>query len=1315
MSRKTALPHETLLLPGATGEPPGELPEYGWDEILRHNTARDLWLVVGGHVYNVGEFLFHHPGGAEVLLAQHGRDATAAFLKIGHPDYALALTRSFLIGRLRPGSPPPAAAQPPREPPPREAPAREAHPTQAHPTQAPPPEAHPTQAPPPEAHPTQAPAREIPVAIKKLRLNGERFVNFDILNDVRSQLHYCRRFGHIYQAKLPGRDGRRLVVVSDAELLDEVAGNADQFGKQVEGINFFKQLALARGSGISVVSDSPFYQRVRRIMIPWYSPAHQRTQFELMKEVARRTVAAWQAMADDTPIDMRDWMTRYAMEISGRGACSYDFGLLAPDARPGELAAGVPTCLRNAIARVVEPAPDAGGLFAGERMARARAFHAQVDTIFREADRIVATRQRMRLAGPQTDLLARLLSEADPETGERLNSEVIADQLLMHLSNGFNGPSVTLSWIPVLLSQHPAVEARLIAEIDAIAGGDPDYDMQYADLLGMTYATQVIKETLRRHPPMPVTIRNSLADGRLGPWRMRKGDIVLVAALAAHLDPRHWGPDPEAFDPDNFAVEKVATRARHAFIPFSVGERQCMAQEVTFMMLRVALFQFYNAFRLRLAPGAQVVTRAVVTMGPVAVPVLRERREDKAARQAALAERAAAAPPPPPLAPGEAAMDRAWDVPSAIPVISPFGHATIAFGSNFGVCRDLAEQLGEKSRRFGFTQEILPLNALAETPAPTRPWLLLVCTATYTGNPPSNANRFKAWLERETPGSERWRHCRFVVFGLGNSQWVAFQRFPRFVHARLLELGATPVADPGSADVGAANWREQFARWCDQTWPRLIELAGARPSETAARAQEAEQAQPRGLAALPTAEGLAASLDGSILAPVRLGNALDLQPIQARVLAARELHAPGAPGGTRHIELELPEGFDYRVGDHVGVCPRNDAGLVARLARQLEAPLDGLFRVPEAMRRVRCVPRGVVLQVGNTLTQLVDFAGPISAPLLAALHECAGEPAEQAMLGEMARALGGADGVADSRAGKLLASRFNVVELLELFPSVRLGFFRFLEAVPSLRPRYYSASSSPAFHGERVVHITVGRLETPLSGPGERRFRGLCSHYLHAVPQAGTLDIFLDKAEGFGIQDDLAAPMIMVSAGTGFAPMRAFLFERLARRRLGAALGPALVFNGIRSPAADLLYGEELAMFEAQGVLDGVHLAISRPAPARCHAGAGPSGQNPLGQNPLGQNPLGQNPLGQGPSARGPSARGQYVQHKLLEQAGLVWELLSRGGYVFICGSTALREAVRAAFVRIAGEQGGMTAEAAEAHLTRLEQVEHRYRPDVWG
>jgi hypothetical protein len=89
---------------------------------------------------------------------------------------------------------------------------------------------------------------EIPYAVRWLVPRGERFANFDILNDNDTQLDYYRRFGHIYAVGIPAKKWR-LVVVSDPELLDEVAGDEEQFGKRVEDINFFDQLSNSRGGG----------------------------------------------------------------------------------------------------------------------------------------------------------------------------------------------------------------------------------------------------------------------------------------------------------------------------------------------------------------------------------------------------------------------------------------------------------------------------------------------------------------------------------------------------------------------------------------------------------------------------------------------------------------------------------------------------------------------------------------------------------------------------------------------------------------------------------------------------------------------------------------------------------------------------------------------------------------------------------------------------------------------------------------------------------------------------------------------------------
>jgi cytochrome P450 len=323
-----------------------------------------------------------------------------------------------------------------------------------------------------------------------------------------------------------------------------------------------------------------------------------------------------------------------------------------------------------------------------------KTYHRHNEELFRTADALVRARAHTTPLGQQTDLLSRLLSTPDPETGQLLDHQTVRDQVLMHLSNGFNGPSITGAWLAYILATRPDVEDKLLAEIDGITGGDPDYDLQYDDLAALTYTTQVIKETLRIYPPLPVTIRRSLKEGMLGRYRVRKDDIILVGTLAAQRDPRYWGPEPGTFDPEQFAIEKVVDRPRHAFIPFSIGIRQCMAQEVTFMMLRVLLCVIYTHYRLRLAPGATVTKNTVVTTKPDAVPVIRVPRElvSRAKQAPAAPQQAAAAVP---------AAGRDWGEPAEIPPESAYRHLVIAYGSNFGANKELAERFAERSRFYG--------------------------------------------------------------------------------------------------------------------------------------------------------------------------------------------------------------------------------------------------------------------------------------------------------------------------------------------------------------------------------------------------------------------------------------------------------------------------------------------------------------------------------------------------------------------------------------------------------------------------------------
>jgi cytochrome P450/NADPH-cytochrome P450 reductase len=1135
------------------------------------------------------------------------------------------------------------------------------------------------------ASPSDGGALEIPYAIRWLVPKGERFANFDLLNDNDTQLDYYRRFGHIYAVGVPTKKWR-LVVVSDPVLLDEVAANEDQFGKRVEEINFFAQLSNSRGGGISVIGDGDHYEKVRRVMLPWYAPANQRTQLNLMKEQARNLVEAWSAIPDGEPLDARTWMERYALEVSGRGACNYNFGLLDGHGEPPSFAVAVPESTKESIRRVADPSPDFT-LFAGRAIReRRRRYREQNEELFRTAEALVRARMQTRPAGQPTDLLSRLVTTPDPETGESLDADTVRDQVLMHLSNGFNGPSITGAWLAFILATQPDVEEGMLAEIDQISGGDPDYDLRYDDLPALTYTTQVIKETMRIYPPMPVSIRRSLRDGTLGRYRVRRGDIILVGTLAAQRDPRYWGPEPDRFDPGQFELDKVIDRPRHAFIPFSVGRRQCMAQEVTFMMLRVVMFEICKHYRLRLAPGATVTKNTVVTTKPAAVPVIRLPRMPGGRSRAPSAARDRPAAKPI-AAPG-------WGQPTEIPATSGYRHLVIAYGSNFGANKDLAERFAERSQYYGYTTDVMTLNKLAESPPHPRPWLLVVMTSTYTSNPPSNATAFKAWLDRSEPGTETWRNCRYLVWGLGNSQWNAFLAFPRYVYKRLADLGAGPLADFAYGDVGTPVWERKHADWNTLVWPVVLKLSGARETEAAAAriatdvaatgaltGADSNTAMHRSLqagsVAAPAAGGSSVPIERTqpriMLSPMVLTNSAGQQTMQARVRARRELQASGSPRRTRHLEISLPAGVAYRAGDHLGICPMNDEDRVERLARHLGAEPDGLFRAPK-MVSARVVPSGVVLQVRNVLTNLVDSTARPTSPLLDLMLAKVTDPGEWSKLAEIRDVVAAPDGPASPVRAAIDGGGYDILRLLDEFPSCSLNIFEFLQVVQPLKPRYYSPSSSPLIHGEGIAHLTVSLETAQVPGMPDRDFHGMSSRYLHSLREGDRLNVFLDSASGFHLQDDVSKPMIFISAGTGLAPMRAFLWERLAHQHAGVALAEAALFNGIRSRDLDYIYQEEVERFTIDGVLDHVYVAASRDRPGSR----------------------------------------QYVQDLLVEQGALVWRLLATGGYVYVCGRQSMRDAVRAAIVDIAAAHGELPGQRAAAYVQELEMAA-RYRPDLWG
>src|SRR5581483_2617707 len=239
------------------------------------------------------------------------------------------------------------------------------------------------------------------------------------------------------------------------------------------------------------------------------------------------------------------------------------------------------------------------------------------------------------------------------------------------------------------------------------------------------------------------------------------------------------------------------------------------------------------------------------------------------------------------------------------------------------------------------------------------------------------------------------------------------------------------------ADVSSPVWPDVHAGWNDDVWPLLLELSGARRTEAAAARVAAERSAEReltgGASNAAMAKSLAAAAPQVLLTPRILTNSVGLETVEARATCCRELQAPAAPKRTRHLELTLPAGFTYTAGDHLGVCPRNDEERVERLAKRLGAALEGLFMVPKTMS-VAAVPKGVVLQVRNVLTNLVDIGGRPTTELLDLLIEKAADPAERERLVEIRDVVRTPAGPPSPLREALDAGGYDVVRLLDEFP-----------------------------------------------------------------------------------------------------------------------------------------------------------------------------------------------------------------------------------------------------------------------------------------
>ncbi|WP_294239237.1 cytochrome P450 [uncultured Sphingomonas sp.] len=919
--------------------------------------------------------------------------------------------------------------------------------------------------------------------------------------------------------------GRGLVIVGSQALTEELCDET-RFKKALH--RPLQEARYVGGDGLFTAHDEePNWGKAHRLLMPAFGPLGLRSMFDRMYDIAEQMMVRWERFGDGATIDVADNMTRLTLDTIALCAFDYRFNSFYQDAMHPFVAAMV-GALEESGRRSRLP-PGAGKLM----LLRNRRFEADIKILRDVSDRLIAERHGDPRLGERGDLLDRMLTARDPETGEILSRENIGYQMITFLVAGHETTSGLLSFATWLLLTHPEALAKAQAHVDDVLGGNvPTID----DIGRLTYVEQVLQETLRLWPTAPafgVHPREATTIG--GRYAVTPDDTLLILTPVLHRDPTVWD-EPEAFRPERFAPEAAAKLPPHAWKPFGNGQRACIGRGFAMQEAILVMALMLQRFDISLADrDYRLVVSETLTLKPANLHIHARRRDGPIARPRSKAQDA----PTRPLA-----------APSA-PSIGDNGPLLVLYGSKTGTSEAFAQRIGMDAAAQGYAATVAPLDDYASGLPDGVP--LIVATASYEGRPPDNAARFVTWVESLLDHALDGR--RYAVFGCGNRQWArTWQAIPKRVDAALAKAGAQAFHPRGEGDA-AGDLFGAFEHWYAGFWPSLAASEGREP---------AVQAQPR------------------IDVEVRRGTRerlLKLDELQrGTVLANRELvdmHRPGARS-KRHIEIALPKGMTYRAGDYLAVLPSNPPETVRRaLARfGLEPDAEVIVHGAPGLPSVLPVDRPVSAE--TLFGDYLELQQPATRGQIVALATSISCPPERKDAERLAQE--------HVYAGEILARRVTLLDLLERFASADMALGVFIAALPPMRARQYSIASSPLVGPSRCA-LTVSVLEVPALG-ADRLHQGVASTFLARLKDGDTLGVAVRPSQaGFHLPADPLTPVIMVCAGSGIAPFRGFLQERAVRKAAGERLGPALLFFGARDPDSDFLYRDELEDWQDMGVV----------------------------------------------------------------------------------------------------------------------------------
>ncbi|KAF2218716.1 hypothetical protein BDZ85DRAFT_207516 [Elsinoe ampelina] len=590
--------------------------------------------------------------------------------------------------------------------------------------------------------------------------------------------------------------------------------------------------------------------------------------------------------------------------------------------------------------------------------------------------------------------------------------------------------------------------------------------------------------------------------------------------------------------------------------------------------------------------------------------------------------------------------------------------ALVLYGSETGNAQDVAEEIGRLTERLRFETVVLDLDSIEIRDLLKYTVVIISISTTGQGEFPQNARAFWKTLlsSRLKPGI--LRRVRFSSFGLGDSSYPRYNVVHRMLHGRLLQLGAQSFCQRGegneqhpeghSADF--RTWILDLRQNLEKHFP-LPEGQDIIPEKTFIEPKWKLQLAP-----------VAKSMSNGTSEPAKAyGNPDEsLIPIRDVVLADLTSNARLTPSDhfqdVRLMDLSLHAQISYSAGAVAVIYPKNfpkdvddfinEQGWssVADLPIQLVPTASNTSQIsPSPLRHIELRPETTLRTLLTNNLDILSIPRRSFFSSLAYFTRCGTEDEQyqQERIMELAN-----PELIDELWDYTTRPRRTILEIMPEFTSIKIPW---------------------------EVQLLVAIANPPNPIIKYRKRHGVCTRYIATLRPGQQLSISM-QAGYLGVKPkDYEVPMILIGPGTGLAPMRSLIYERLQCAQEGGfdcqgrPLDGCMLFFGCRSRKADYFFKDEWTELKEQGLQTHVALSREKDVPRK------------------------------------------YVQDLIKEEADAVFEAIdARMGKIFVCGSSGnMPKGVRQAFVDIIKDKQGSSEEAAEAYLDRLEK-QGRYKQETW-